>query len=372
MDAVYKIKDTSDIYSPALIYYPSLIRKNLQRMIEIAGSVDKLRPHCKTHKTREITRMSLEMGITRQKCATIAEAEMLAECGMPDVILAYSLVGPNCRRYAELLKKFPNCRFAVLADDIDAARELSQTMTANSLSTPVLMDVDVGQQRTGIPPGEKAAALYRSLAELPGLKPDGLHVYDGHNHQGDADERATAVAKQMQAVCAMRDELKKSGVAVPRLVLGGTPTFAIHAKMNLPDAEYSPGTCILHDHGYGSRFPDLTGFKQAALLLTRVISRPSANRITLDLGYKAVASDPPADNRCVLLNVPDYKPVLQNEEHLVVETPAADRFPPGSEVYAMPTHICPTSAMHRFAYVVGDGVVTGKWEIAARDRVLTV
>jgi D-serine deaminase-like pyridoxal phosphate-dependent protein len=127
----------------------------------------------------------------------------------------------------------------------------------------------------------------------------------------------------------------------------------------------------LQDHGYGTRFTDIEGFQPAALLLTRVISRPTANRITLDLGYKAVASDPPAGKRCVLLNVPDYEPVLQNEEHLVVETPAAGHFQPGDDVYALPTHICPTCAMHRQAYVVEAGKVTGTWGIVARDRMLT-
>ena len=170
----------------------------------------------------------------------------------------------------------------------------------------------------------------------------------------------------------LRATLEKKGLPVPRFVLGGTPTFPVYAKMSFPGQECAPGTCFLHDHGYGSRFADLSAFKPAALLLTRVISQPTANRITLDLGYKAVASDPPAGKRCVLLNVPDYEPVLQNEEHFVVETPAADRFAPGDEVYALPTHICPTSAMHRQAVVVENGAVTGAWEIVARDRQLTI
>ena len=74
----------------------------------------------------------------------------------------------------------------------------------------------------------------------------------------------------------------------------------------------------------------------------------------------------------VLLDVPDYQAVLQNEEHLVVETPAADRFQPGDEVLAIPTHICPTCAMHKQAYVIEKGEVIGKWDIAARDRMLSV
>src|SRR5262249_27323159 len=129
---------------------------------------------------------------------------------------------------------------------------------------------------------------------------------------------------------------------------------------------------VLHDHGYGTRFAEMACFTPAALVLSRVISRPTSTRLTLDLGYKAVASDPPAGKRCVLLNVPDYEPGLQNEEHFVVETPAAGRFTPGDVVYALPTHVCPTCAMHRQAYVVEDGRVTGTWDIVARDRVLTI
>src|SRR3989442_10170788 len=113
-------------------------------------------------------------------------------------------------------------------------------------------------------------------------------------------------------------------------------------------------------------------FEPAALLLPRVMSRPTANRVTFDLGYKAVASDPPAGKRCILLDVPEYEPVLQNEEHFVIETPAAARFTPGDEVYALPTHICPTCALHRFAYVVENQGVVDRWEIAARDREISV
>ncbi len=147
--------------------------------------------------------------------------------------------------------------------------------------------------------------------------------------------------------------------------------FPVYTKLNLPGSEYSPGTCVLHDNGYGTRFPDLEGFVPTAVLLSRVISRPTPI-ITLDLGYKAVASDPPAGKRCILLNVPEYEAVLQNEEHFVVETPAAERFAPGDVVYAIPPHICPTCAMHQQAYVIENGKVTGTWKIAARDRVLRI
>jgi D-serine deaminase-like pyridoxal phosphate-dependent protein len=372
MDARYVIHDTSAILSPALLFYKDLIQGNLAQMLSIAGGPERLRPHAKTHKTREIASMELARGITKHKCATLAEAEMLAQVGAADVLLAYNMVGPNCGRLARLILKYPSTRFSVLVDSVSGARMLSAAMREAGTSVHVLVDLDVGQHRTGISPGAPAAELYGSLHQLPGLVADGLSVYDGHNHQDSLTERAAAVRELLEPVLGLRSTLESQGLSVPRIVAGGTPTFPVFAKMNIPGLECSPGTCVLHDYGYGTHFTDLAGFVPAALLLTRVISRPTPTRITLDLGYKAVASDPPAGKRCVLLDVPDYVPVLQNEEHLVVETPAAGSFQPGDVVYSIPTHICPTCAMHQEAYVVEAGKVSGRWAIVARDRALTV
>lgn len=371
MNPQYRIDDPSEIYSPALLFYKDLIRRNIATMVKIAGGPARLRPHIKTHKTREISRMKMEAGITKFKCATLAEAEMLAQIAAPDVLLAYNMVGPNCRRLASLIKKYPATRFSVIADHPDGLSQLSRAMLAAGAKVPVLLDLDVGQHRTGIAP-EAGLPVYEAIASLGGLIPDGLSVYDGHNHQDTLAERTEAVRNLLGPVLELRQTLESKGLPVPRLVCGGTPTFLAYAKLDLPGLECSPGTCVLHDHGYGSHFADLADFVPAALLLTRVISRPTPQRITLDLGYKAVASDPPAGKRCVLLNIPDYEPVLQNEEHFVIETPAAGQFAPGDVVYALPTHICPTCAMHKEAYVIENGRVTGTWQIAARDRMLTV
>jgi D-serine deaminase-like pyridoxal phosphate-dependent protein len=372
MNPQYLIRDTSTVFTPALLFYKELIRSNIAHAVTMAGGPSRLRPHAKTHKTREIVRLQLDAGITRHKCATIAEAELLAQVGAPDVLVAYNMVGPNCGRLARLIARYPDCRFSVLADHPRGATQLSDALAAAKAEVDVFIDLDVGQHRTGIPPGPAAADLYASFARLPGLRPGGFHVYDGHNHQDSFHERQSAALRGLEPVLALRDTVEKEGLPVPRIVAGGTPTFAVYARLDVPGLECAPGTCFLHDDGYGSRFADLAGFRPAAVLLTRVISRPTPTRITLDLGYKAIASDPPAGKRCVLLNVPDYQPILQNEEHFVVETPSAERFGPGDEVYAVPTHICPTCALHQRAYVVEDGRVREMWDIAGRDRVLTV
>src|SRR5207244_5545276 len=116
MNPSYALKDTSDIFTPALLFYKDLIRRNIARAVEIAGSPGRLRPHAKTHKTREIVRLEMEAGITKHKCATVAEADMLAGCGVTDVLIAFNLVGPNCARLAKLAQAYPQCRFAVTAD----------------------------------------------------------------------------------------------------------------------------------------------------------------------------------------------------------------------------------------------------------------
>jgi D-serine deaminase-like pyridoxal phosphate-dependent protein len=371
MNPEYVLKDSSQVFSPSLLFYKALIARNIQAMIKRVGSPDRLRPHVKTHKTRQIARMEREAGITKQKCATIAEAEMLAQCETPDILLSYPMIGPNCGRFATLIKKYPGSTFSVIADHAVGIKQLSDALAKANASAEVLLDIDVGQHRTGIAAGADARRLYETIARSPGLTPGGFHVYDGHNHQHPLEERKAAVQAMLTPVLELRDALTKAGIPVPRMVFGGTPTFPVFASLDIAGAECSPGTCVLNDFNYGSWFQDLSEFTHAALLLTRVISRPTANRVTFDLGYKAVASDPPAGKRCVLLNLKGEH-VLQNEEHLVVETPDAERWQPGDIAYALPAHVCPTCAMHQFAYVIENGQVVDKWDIAARDRVLTV
>lgn len=298
MDSRYRIADTSQIITPALVVFRELLEDNLRRMIEIAKRPERLRPHCKTHKTREIARMELELGIVKHKCAMFAEAEMLASVGIKDIFLAYNLVGPNVRCAVEFVKQFPEVTLSVTADHPRGIASLGEALDTAGCRVDVLLDINVGQHRTGVPVGSHAAELYRQIAATRGLNPGGFHVYDGHQHQLSRDERRVAVLAEFDKVRAFRDNLVASGQTVPRMVCGGTASFPIYAEIDDPTIELSPGTCVLNDVGYSEHFPDLV-FPPAAVMLTRVVSRPAADRITLDLGYKAVASDPPAGQRDV-------------------------------------------------------------------------
>ena len=367
----YRIEDSRRLATPALVVFLELVRENLDRMVAMAGDPARLRPHVQTHKTREVVHQQLQQGIDKFKAATFAECEMLAQAGARDIMLAYHLVGRNIERAVRFVQAFPEVRFMVIADHPEPVEALSGAMAAAGPQVEVRLDLDTGQPRPGLPAGDRARRLYEQIAASPGLRVGGFHVYDGHVRHPSLADRTAAVKEQFREVDAFRRELTAAGREVPRLVCGGSVTFPVYAGMEDPAVELSPGACIFHDAGYGTGFPDLP-FVPAAVVLTRVISLPGENRVTLDLGYKAVASDQPMETRAVFPQLPDARLVLQNEEHLVIETSRAATLRPGDELAAIPWHICPTTALNKEVVVVSRGRILERWEVAARDRCLTV
>lgn len=367
-DDWYQIKNVEVVESPSLLFYPERITANIRRVIEIAGGPDRLRPHIKTHKSGMIVIMHLAEGIEKFKCATIAEAELLAGHSVPDVLFAYQPVGPNVRRVQELVRRFPETRFSVVADNKEAIKELSLALGDAGLTLNVLLDIDCGMNRTGVAPGKEAIALYRAISASPGLTAAGLHAYDGHIHETDVAVRTSRCEEAFAPVSKLRDDLLEEGLRVPVIIAGGTPTFPIHAQRT--DVELSPGTYPLWDFGYADTLPDLP-FDVAALVLARVVSKPSADRLCLDLGHKAIAAENPHP-RVRFLNLPNAKAVMHSEEHLVVETEYADGFAVGDCLFGIPKHICPTVALHDEAIVVDGGKAVDRWPIGARGRRLTI
>jgi D-serine deaminase-like pyridoxal phosphate-dependent protein len=364
----YHVVNVDDVASPALLVYPERIEANVRKMVAMAGSPQRLRPHIKTHKSPEIIRIQQAIGINQFKCATIAEAEMAAGCGAEHVVLAYQPVGPNIPRLLDLKKKFPATQFATVVDNAATLVALGQAAHSRQLVVEVLLDIDCGMGRTGIAADSTdAPELYRLISTFRGVKPGGLHAYDGHIVYRDPKERAKAAEDAIAPTHALRAKLVQQGFMVPRVVVGGTPTFPTHVLRE--GVECSPGTSVLWDSGYATEFLDLD-FVPAAVVLARVVSKPAPNRLCLDLGYKAIASETVA--RVQLLELPEAVSVLHSEEHLVVETAREREFAIGDAVYGIPWHICPTVALHSFAVVVRRGRADAHWKIVARERTLTI
>jgi D-serine deaminase-like pyridoxal phosphate-dependent protein len=364
----FEVANVAEVPSPALLVYPERVEENVRRMLAIAGGVERLRPHMKTHKMPNLIQLQVGHGIAKYKCATIAEAEMTAASGARDVLLAYQLVGPNVVRFLQLQQKFPGTKFCAITDDESALRALSKAATAAAQRVEVLLDIDVGQHRCGVEPGAAAHALYQLLSTLPGLVPGGLHVYDGHLHDTDVATRAQRCEAAYEPTAKFRQELLAAKRRVPRVVAGGTPTFPMHARR--PEVECSPGTCLLWDAGYSSQLPDMD-FLIAAVMLTRVISKPGGNRLCLDLGHKALASENPHP-RAQFPQLPDAQAVTHSEEHLVVESTRAGELAVGDCLYAIPRHICPTVALHSTAVVIEQGRAQTRWPVSGRERMLSV
>lgn len=363
-----QLTNEAEIPSPALLLYSERIDQNLRKMVEIAGDPKRLRPHVKTHKLPQIVQRQVALGVTKAKCATIAEAEMSAGAGSTDVLLAQQPVGPNVARLLALQRAFPGVAFSTLVDDAGALAEIGRQAQAAGTTVELFIDLDSGMHRTGIAPGAAAIELYRSICSTPGIKAGGLHAYDGHLHQLDVAERTAACEAAYAPVEQMRAELEKLGLPVPRIIAGGTPTFPMHARRGV--IECSPGTTVLHDAGYGTKVPDLP-FVPAAFLLTRVISRPAANRVCLDLGHKAVAAENPHP-RVIFPALMESQAVMQSEEHLVLETARAAEFPVATALYGIPWHICPTVNLFSEAWLVKDARAVERWPIVGRQRRITI
>jgi D-serine deaminase-like pyridoxal phosphate-dependent protein len=364
----YQVTNVDDVPSPALLVYPDRVEQNIRKMIEIAGGVERLRPHMKTNKLPEVVRMQIDQGITKFKCATIAEAEVAALCSAPDVLLAYQPVGPNVPRFVQLVKKFPGTTFSALVDDAGTIRVLSRAAAAAGVTLDLFLDLDCGMHRTGVAPGPEAVELYRLLTESPVLRAAGLHVYDGHIRDSDIAARTATCDAAFAQLTELRDRLVSEGLAVPEIVAGGTPTFPVHARR--PHVQCSPGTSVFWDLGYETLLPDLD-FSPAVLVLTRVVSKPSRNILCLDLGHKAIASESPHP-RVELLGLPDARAIGHSEEHLTIETERADEFPVGTPLYGIPWHICPTVALHQEAVVIKNGRAEERWQVTARARAITI
>lgn len=364
----YEVVNVQEIFSPSLLIYPDRIERNIEKMIRMAGSVDKLRPHVKTHKMPQVVRLQMKHGINKFKCATISEAEMVARCGVNDILLAMQPVGPNLERFFKLQLSFPKTNISCIADNKEVIMLLSEMAIKTNIEATVWLDINNGMNRTGIAPGKKATDLYKLILRSPKLKAGGLHVYDGHIHDTDFSQRQLKCDDDFNEVIILKNELEKQGNTKINIVAGGTPSFPIHAKRE--GVECSPGTLLLWDYKSESSYVDMN-FMPAAVLLTRIISKPGKDLICLDLGHKAIASEMPQP-RLKIYGMENYTIINHNEEHMVISTPEAGEYEVGDHLYGIPWHICPTVDRYDSVYVVTDNVVTGQWNVEARRRIISI
>lgn len=365
----YELVNPQQIDSPALLVFPERVRHNIRTAIRMAGGVQRLRPHVKTSKSPGAIARLQEAGITQFKCATIAEAEMLAMSNAKDVLLAYQPTGPKLERFISLIKSYPGSTFSCLTDNLAVANEQAGNFAAAGIRVAVYVDLNVGMNRSGIVPGPAVIELIQFLSQQDSVNSIGLHVYDGHIRNPNFDEKEREVNESYKAVEALIKEIESLGLPSPQIVIGGSPSFSVHC--NRPGVVCSPGTFIYWDHGYSTICPE-QDFLPAAVLMTRVISLPAEGMITVDLGHKSVASENEISRRIYFPNDGSLKPLSQSEEHLVLRNDGNKSYKVGDVLYGIPYHICPTVALYESVHTFESGIKTGEWRNTARDRRIVV
>ena len=369
----YQLSNESEIDSPALLVYKDRVAANIQKMIDLAGGPDWLFVHVKTNKTPQIVEMMLGAGISKFKCATIAEAEMVCMAGGKFLIIAHQLVGPKIERLVQLRQKYPDVLMASLVDNAQTAQETNAVFAAHKLVANVFLDVNNGMNRSGHPLDDRIFPFYQSLRTFSNLRCFGLHVYDGHVRDAEFDKRKIKLDADFEDISQLLIHIKSAGLPNPMVVAGGTPAFTAHLERvgAVNNLCFSPGTCVLWDWGYGDALVEQP-FEYAALILTRVISKPVDGIVSIDMGHKAVAAENPLDKRIRFLNLINYELIGQSEEHGVLRVEDWNGIKVGDVLYGVPYHVCPTVNLYEEMQVVEHNTVAQMWQVLARRRRITV
>jgi D-serine deaminase-like pyridoxal phosphate-dependent protein len=310
----------------------------------------------------------LKTGISKFKCATIAEAEMLGMSKAPDVLLAYQPIGPKLERFIKLIKAYPETQYSCLVDNNAAAEYISKAALQNNIIISVYIDLNVGMNRTGIKP-EDAVELYGYCNELQGIKIMGLHAYDGHIHDKEFGVREQKANEAYAKVEQLQQRIRQNDHRELIIIAGGSPTFPIHAARGV--VECSPGTFIYWDRGYSLNCEEQP-FLTAGLVVSRVVSLPDEGKLCLDVGHKSVSAENDLTKRIYFLNAPELTFVGQSEEHLVVDAGKDHRYKVGDVLYGLPYHICPTVALYERVITIENNQISGEWRNIARDRKITI
>jgi len=362
----YRVAHPEEIETPALLVFEACLAHNIKTVIDLAGGPANLMAHVKTHKSAEVLRRQMAAGISRFKTATLTETEMVAAAEGSHVLLAYPLVSEiKIDRFISLQKKYPGTRFQLITAHQENAAVLSAAAVKNGVRLEVMVDLDVGQHRTGAMIGE-AEALYGKIAALPGLVPTGIHAYDGHVSDSDPVLRESEAASCLEQVQTLARRLQARGLAVPFKVMGGSFTFPTYARAEGVLA--SPGTWVYWDQNNLTHLPEMP-FRPAALVLAQVIDMmPERGQVTLDLGSKAISTDMDRQERCRILGASRARLLLQNEEHAVIATEGHE-LKLGDYVLAVPGHVCTTVFLYPGSWFIdASGNVAGWNEHTARDR----
>jgi len=345
--------------SPQLVIDLDAVDGNVKRMLgRFRDRGPAVRVHFKSLKCTGLARYLAGAGAASFLCAKLNEAEVLADAGLIDLFIANEIVGPiKLRRLADLACR---AQVRVCVDDPGNVDAVAQAAQAAGCTIGVLVEVDIGQRRCGVEPGEPALALARRGYSSQGLRFLGLQGYDGHLQMiADPTERRARCEAGLAQLVATRRLIENAGIPVTVVTGAGTGTCEYAAACD-GMTEIQPGSFVLMDCAYHKVRPE---FGCALSIRATVISRRPAWYV-LDAGSKAISKD---FGTPVIKNRPEDSVTKLAEEHTLVEsTDTSVRI--GDRLDVIPAHCCATMNLHRNCVAVRQGRIEALWPIEASGR----
>ncbi|HWP26319.1 MAG TPA: alanine racemase [Xanthobacteraceae bacterium] len=348
-----------------MIDLPAL-KRNISRMsaaVKHAGLT--LRPHAKTHKSAAVAALQVEAGAAGISCATVAEAEMLAAAGIGGLLLTGPLMSES--KFARIAALHRRVDISIVADHPRQIEILVRQLGAVERPLPVLVDVDVGQRRTGVASISDGVALARAIAAEAKLQLAGIQGFAGHaQHVADPDERKRIAEDSANVLREFVAALSDAGLP-PKLVTGGGTGTYLQDCFG-PYTELQVGSYVFMDADY-ARIVDETGaapaFEPSLFVLATVVSANRPGEVTIDAGTKALATNGPPP-REILGAGKGAAYRFAGDEHGIVNVPAGQKTPAlGARLLLGATHCDPTVNLYSRYHVVGEGGIK-IWPIAGR------
>ena len=356
--------------TPSLIIDLDQLEANIAQMARLCSQqAIALRPHAKTHKSIEIARRQLKAGAIGICCAKLGEAEVLASGGIESILVTSPVVSAEgCRRVTALNRLCPD--LIMVTDSIANAENLATAAAQSGRPLKVLIDLDVGQHRTGIAPGEGALALAGAIAAAPNLILAGIQGYAGHlMHLHGRPARQAATLAAMDMLAGMRAALEARGLACPIVTGGGTGTFDLDPGAAVL-SDLQAGSYIFMDAQYAEVWEadeEQIPFSTSLFVQTMVISANLPGRATTDGGLKAFATDagPPR----IIGGAPDgTRYVISSDEQGRLELDAGATLGVGAIVTCAVPHCDPTVNLYDHYHVVRGDELIDIWPVDARGR----
>lgn len=276
--------------TPALLLDLDRFEANVERLMSAisAGGKD-WRPHSKGHKAPWIARRQIELGAVGVTCAKVSEAEVMVEGGVSSILIANELATRHKVERAARLQA--DAEVMICADDPFHVRLASEVATDLGVEIPMVVDINVGMERTGVAPGRPAVEIARAIDRARGLRLAGIMGYEGHvlTAWPNEEKRAGTVAA-VAGLIESRRQIERDGMAVGIVSGGGSGNYTFAASLDGLTELQAGGACLM-DQFYGKlcHLEEL-GFEYALTILTTVTSRPTADRVITDAGFKTLSA----------------------------------------------------------------------------------